>query len=144
MDIPVGEHNLERVRRGMDGHRTAASGGYQVRIRGEQLLDEAELMVAVGQAMVHVEGRLGLFAANGQSQLDQRFALIEVYRRGLRGRIVEFHHLNSRMEQVVGDDLESPVGSPLQAAGREPGAPRAEHRRPPTVRRRRSDPSNAP
>ena len=46
---------------------------------GKQLLDEAELVVTVGEAVMDVEGRLRLSVANGQPELDQRLALVEVY-----------------------------------------------------------------
>ena len=55
-------------------------------------------MVTVGEAVLHVEGRLRLSAANGQPELDQRFALVEVYGGTFGGRIIELYHVYSRVE----------------------------------------------
>ena len=76
---PVGKHNLQRVRRGLDGDRTDLPGAHQVCVVGKHFLDEAELVVTVGEAVMDVEGRLRLSVANGQPELNQRLALVEVY-----------------------------------------------------------------
>ena len=98
LDAPVGEHDLQRVRRGLDGDRTDASGADQVGVAGEQFLDEAELVVTVGEAVMDVEGRLRLSVANGQPEMHQRLALVEVHRGAFGSRIIELHHVYSRVE----------------------------------------------
>ena len=119
MYAPFGEHSLYRFRRGLDGDRTDTSGADQVGVIGKQFLDEAVHVMTVGEAVMNVEGRLRLSVADGHSEVDQRLALVEVERGAFGRRIIELHHLDSRGEKVIGDDLMPPVGPPLEASGKD-------------------------
>ena len=88
----------------------------QVGVIGEHFLDEPELVVTVGEAVMDVEGRLRVSPAHGQPQMDQRLALVEAHRRGFGGRIVGLYHLDSRVKQIVDRDLMPPVGASLEVA----------------------------
>ena len=75
-------------------------------------------MVAVGEAVVDVERRLGLTVADDHPQVDQRGALVEQRRRrlGVRG---EFDHLDARVQQIVEHDLPASVGILVEVAGQD-------------------------
>jgi hypothetical protein len=75
--------------------------------------------MTVSEAVMNVEGRLRLSVADGHSEVDQRLALVEVQRGAFGRRIIGFHHIDSRRKKVVGDDLMPPVGTPLEASGKD-------------------------
>ncbi len=112
-----GEHGLNRFRRGLDGDRTNGSVADHVGVVGKQFLDEAVHVMTVSEAVMNVEGRLRLSVANGHSKVYERLALVEVRRGGFGRRAIKLHHLDARGQKVIGDDLMSPVGSPLEAGG---------------------------
>ena len=82
------------------------SGADQLGVVGKQFLHEAEQVMTVGEGVMDVEGRLRLSVTDGQSEADQRSALVEVQRGAFGRRITESpHHLDSRGEKVVGDEF---------------------------------------
>ena len=66
--------------------------------------------MTVSEAVMNVEGRLRLSVANGHSTVYERLALVEMRRGAFGVRAIDLHHLDSRGEKVVGDDLMPPVG----------------------------------
>ena len=93
---PVGQHGLDRLRRGLRGHRTGLPVGDQIGVEGQQLLDQAVHVVTVGQRMVDVERRMRLPVADEQPQMHQRLALVEMRRRVVGLRRVDLDDLESR------------------------------------------------
>jgi hypothetical protein len=49
--------------------------------------------------------------------MDERLALVEVRRRAFAVRIIDLHHLDSRAEQVIGNELMPPVIATLDTGG---------------------------
>src|SRR5262249_12283708 len=66
---------------------------------------------------VDIERRLCLPVADGHSEGDQRLVLVEMQWRGFGGRIIEFHHLDSSRQQVIGDELVPSVGETFEVGG---------------------------
>ena len=117
LDAPVGEHGLDRLRRGLGGDRAGPSVADQIGVEGQQLLDQAVHVVAVGQGVMHVQRRVRLAVADGQPQVDQRLALVEMRCGPFVVRAVDFHDLDSRVQQVIGDQLVAAVLTTLEARG---------------------------
>jgi hypothetical protein len=55
--------------------------------------------------------------ADEQAQMHQRFALIEMRRRVVGVRRVDLDDLESRVHEVVGDQLVTAVGAAFEARG---------------------------
>ena len=91
--------------------------GDQIGVEGQQLLDQAVHVVTVGERMVDVERRMRLPVADEQPQMHQRLALVEMRRRVVGLRRVDLDDLESRVHQVVGDELVTAVGAALEARG---------------------------
>ena len=72
--------------------------------------------MTVGEAVMNVEGRMPLSVADGQSEVDQRLALVEVRRWGFGGRVIKLDYLESRGEKVIGNKLMPPVRTPLEVS----------------------------
>ena len=65
--------------------------------------------MAVGQAVVDVEGQLDLAVPVGQPQVRQRRGLVEQQRRRLVVA-VQLHHVETLVHQIVENDLPPAVG----------------------------------
>jgi hypothetical protein len=90
-------------------HRAGGSIGHQVGVGGEEFLDQSELVVAVGEAVMDVERRLGLAVADDHPQVDQRDRLVEQRLGCLGVGSVEFDDLDARVQQIVEHDLPAAV-----------------------------------
>ena len=73
-------------------------------------------MVAVGEAVMDVEGRLCLAVTDDHPKVHQCGALVEQRFGRLGVRAVEFDHLDARVQQIIEDDLVASVGPLFEVA----------------------------
>ena len=60
---------MGRIRRGLGGHRAGASIGNQIGVEGQQLLDEAVHVMAVGEGVMDVQGGMRLSVTDKQPKV---------------------------------------------------------------------------
>ena len=113
-DATLGKHHLQRLRNGLRLDRPDADAGDDVGIPAEQLLQQSERVVRVGQRMVGEKGEFGPLLALSESQVDQCLGLL---RQPSGGRVADLLEPYSFMLVLIDHDLVAAVGTPLEVTG---------------------------
>jgi hypothetical protein len=75
--------------------------------------------MTVGEAVMNIKGWMPLSVADGQSEVNQRLALVEVRRGAFVRWVVKLDNLESRREKVIGNQLMPPVRIPLEVSAKD-------------------------
>ena len=92
---------------------TDSGSGDDVGVPAEQLLQQSELVVGVGERVMGEQRQLAGVLAHPQSQIDQSLRLI---RQPIGGRVVELLQPDTGMLVVVDHDLMSAVRTAFEVA----------------------------